>query len=36
MGKADGVPAAVIRGADVRGEGRACDLVIPEERDLFR
>jgi F420-0:gamma-glutamyl ligase len=36
MGKADGVPAAVIRGVDVRGEGRARDLVIPEERDLFR
>jgi coenzyme F420-0:L-glutamate ligase/coenzyme F420-1:gamma-L-glutamate ligase len=36
MGKAKGIPAAVIRGADVRGEGRARDLVIPEERDLFR
>jgi coenzyme F420-0:L-glutamate ligase/coenzyme F420-1:gamma-L-glutamate ligase len=36
MGKADGVPAAVIRGVDVRGAGRARDLVIPEERDLFR
>jgi coenzyme F420-0:L-glutamate ligase / coenzyme F420-1:gamma-L-glutamate ligase len=36
MGKADGVPAAVVRGVDVRGAGRARDLVIPEERDLFR
>jgi coenzyme F420-0:L-glutamate ligase / coenzyme F420-1:gamma-L-glutamate ligase len=36
MGKADGVPAAVVRGVDVRGVGRAHDLVIPEERDLFR
>ena len=36
MGKADGVPAAVIRGIDLRGDGRARDLVIPEERDLFR
>jgi coenzyme F420-0:L-glutamate ligase / coenzyme F420-1:gamma-L-glutamate ligase len=36
MGKADGVPAAVIRGVDLRGAGRARDLVIPEERDLFR
>jgi F420-0:gamma-glutamyl ligase len=30
------VPAAVVRGVDVRGDGRARDLVIPEERDLFR
>jgi coenzyme F420-0:L-glutamate ligase/coenzyme F420-1:gamma-L-glutamate ligase len=36
MGKADGVPAAVVRGLDVAGDGRARDLVIPEERDLFR
>ncbi len=36
MGKADGVPAAVVRGLDVAGDGQAHDLVIPEERDLFR
>jgi coenzyme F420-0:L-glutamate ligase/coenzyme F420-1:gamma-L-glutamate ligase len=36
MGKVDGVPAAVIRGLEVAGDGRARDLVIPEERDLFR
>lgn len=36
MGKVSGVPAAVIRGVDVRGEGTGRDLVIPEERDLFR
>jgi coenzyme F420-0:L-glutamate ligase/coenzyme F420-1:gamma-L-glutamate ligase len=36
MGKADGVPAAVVRGLDVAGDGQARDLVIPEERDLFR
>ena len=36
MGKVDGIPAAVVRGLDVAGEGRATDLVIPEERDLFR
>jgi len=36
MGKADGVPAAVVRGLEVAGEGQARDLVIPEERDLFR
>jgi coenzyme F420-0:L-glutamate ligase/coenzyme F420-1:gamma-L-glutamate ligase len=36
LGKTDGVPAAVIRGLDARGEGRARDLVLPAERDLFR
>jgi coenzyme F420-0:L-glutamate ligase/coenzyme F420-1:gamma-L-glutamate ligase len=36
LGKTDGVPAAVIRGADVRGEGKARDLVMPAARDLFR
>jgi coenzyme F420-0:L-glutamate ligase/coenzyme F420-1:gamma-L-glutamate ligase len=35
-GKTEGVPAAVIRGVDARGEGTARDLVIPAERDLFR
>jgi coenzyme F420-0:L-glutamate ligase/coenzyme F420-1:gamma-L-glutamate ligase len=36
MGKADGIPAVVIRGLEVAGTGSARDLVIPEERDLFR
>jgi coenzyme F420-0:L-glutamate ligase/coenzyme F420-1:gamma-L-glutamate ligase len=36
FGKLDRVPAAVVRGLDVRGEGRAADLVIPPETDLFR
>jgi coenzyme F420-0:L-glutamate ligase / coenzyme F420-1:gamma-L-glutamate ligase len=36
MGKLDGIPAAVVRGLEVAGDGRARDLVIPEERDLFR
>ena len=36
MGKTDGVPAAVISGVDVRGEGTARELVMPAERDLFR
>jgi coenzyme F420-0:L-glutamate ligase / coenzyme F420-1:gamma-L-glutamate ligase len=36
MGKLDDIPAAVVRGLDVAGDGRAHDLVIPEERDLFR
>ena len=36
MGKVDGIPAAVVRGLKVAGDGSARDLVIPEERDLFR
>lgn len=36
MGKVRGIPAAVVRGLDVRGEGSGRDIVIPEERDLFR
>jgi coenzyme F420-0:L-glutamate ligase / coenzyme F420-1:gamma-L-glutamate ligase len=36
MGKASGVPAALIRGyAAPPGEGSARDLVMPPERDLF-
>ena len=37
MGKASGIPAAVIRGYDgPRGEGRASELVRPVDEDLFR
>jgi coenzyme F420-0:L-glutamate ligase/coenzyme F420-1:gamma-L-glutamate ligase len=36
LGKISGVPAAVIRGAAVAGEGSARDLVMPADRDLFR
>jgi coenzyme F420-0:L-glutamate ligase/coenzyme F420-1:gamma-L-glutamate ligase len=36
LGKTRGVPAAVVRGLDVAGDGRARDLVMPAERDLFR
>jgi coenzyme F420-0:L-glutamate ligase / coenzyme F420-1:gamma-L-glutamate ligase len=36
MGKAEGIPAAVVRGLDVLGDGNARELVIPPERDLFR
>ena len=37
MGKADNIPAAVVRGLTwVPGEGRATDLVRPPEEDLFR
>ncbi len=36
MGKVGGIPGAVVRGLSVAGEGRARDLVMPPERDLFR
>jgi coenzyme F420-0:L-glutamate ligase / coenzyme F420-1:gamma-L-glutamate ligase len=36
MGKADGIPVAVVRGLDVAGEGTANELVMPADRDLFR
>ena len=36
MGKTAGVPAAIVRGVDVAGDGRGADLVMPRERDLFR
>jgi coenzyme F420-0:L-glutamate ligase / coenzyme F420-1:gamma-L-glutamate ligase len=35
-GKTRGVPAAIVRGLSVAGEGTAQDLVMPAERDLFR
>jgi coenzyme F420-0:L-glutamate ligase/coenzyme F420-1:gamma-L-glutamate ligase len=36
LGKVRNVPAAIIRGVDFRGEGTGAEIVIPEERDLFR
>jgi coenzyme F420-0:L-glutamate ligase/coenzyme F420-1:gamma-L-glutamate ligase len=36
MGKAKGIPGAVIRGFAAEGDGSAHDLVMPAERDLFR
>jgi coenzyme F420-0:L-glutamate ligase/coenzyme F420-1:gamma-L-glutamate ligase len=36
LGKDRRVPAAIVRGVDVRGEGSAAELVMPRERDLFR
>ena len=36
LGKTRGVPAAVVRGVDLRGEGSGRELVMPPERDLFR
>lgn len=36
MGKAAGIPAAVLRGLDLSGDGRVSDLVRPPGEDLFR
>jgi coenzyme F420-0:L-glutamate ligase/coenzyme F420-1:gamma-L-glutamate ligase len=36
MGKTAGVPAAIVRGLAVGGDGSARDLVMPAERDMFR
>jgi coenzyme F420-0:L-glutamate ligase/coenzyme F420-1:gamma-L-glutamate ligase len=36
MGKTDGVPAAIVRGLVLEGDGRGSDLIMPRERDLFR
>jgi coenzyme F420-0:L-glutamate ligase / coenzyme F420-1:gamma-L-glutamate ligase len=36
MRKTAGIPAAVVRGLDLAGEGSAQELVMPAERDLFR
>ena len=36
MGKTDGIPAAIVRGLDLKGDGTARDLLMPPDRDLFR
>jgi coenzyme F420-0:L-glutamate ligase/coenzyme F420-1:gamma-L-glutamate ligase len=36
MGKTRGVPAALVRGVDARGDGSGRDLVMPADRNLFR
>jgi coenzyme F420-0:L-glutamate ligase/coenzyme F420-1:gamma-L-glutamate ligase len=36
MGKTAQIPAAIVRGLDVAGEGSARELVMPPERNLFR
>jgi coenzyme F420-0:L-glutamate ligase/coenzyme F420-1:gamma-L-glutamate ligase len=36
MRKADGIPVVLVRGLELAGDGKASELVIPEERDLFR
>jgi coenzyme F420-0:L-glutamate ligase/coenzyme F420-1:gamma-L-glutamate ligase len=35
-GKTEGIPAVVVRGLDVTGDGSGHDLVMPPERDMFR
>jgi coenzyme F420-0:L-glutamate ligase/coenzyme F420-1:gamma-L-glutamate ligase len=36
MGKTDGIPAALVRGLRLDGDGLGGDLLMPRERDLFR
>jgi coenzyme F420-0:L-glutamate ligase/coenzyme F420-1:gamma-L-glutamate ligase len=36
MGKTERVPVAIVRGLAVAGEGRAAELIMPAELDLFR
>ena len=36
MGKTDGIPAAIVRGVHVAGDGTGADLLMPRDRDLFR
>jgi coenzyme F420-0:L-glutamate ligase/coenzyme F420-1:gamma-L-glutamate ligase len=36
MGKATGIPAAIVRGLDLTGDGKVSDLVRPPGEDLFR
>jgi len=36
LGKTEGIPAAIVRGVDIEGEGSGQDLLMPRERDLFR
>ena len=36
MGKATGIPVAIVRGLSISGVGRATDIVRPASEDLFR
>jgi len=36
MGKANGIPVAILRGLNLSGNGRATDLVRPPDEDMFR
>jgi coenzyme F420-0:L-glutamate ligase / coenzyme F420-1:gamma-L-glutamate ligase len=35
-GKLNRIPVTIVRGLDLRGEGRAQEIPVPAERDLFR
>jgi coenzyme F420-0:L-glutamate ligase/coenzyme F420-1:gamma-L-glutamate ligase len=35
-GKLDRIPVTIVRGLDLRGDGRAQEIPVPAERDLFR
>jgi len=35
-GKLGRVPVTIVRGLDLAGEGRAAEIPVPQERDLFR
>ncbi len=36
MGKVEGIPAALVRGLELEGDGRVSDLIRPPGEDLFR
>jgi coenzyme F420-0:L-glutamate ligase/coenzyme F420-1:gamma-L-glutamate ligase len=36
LGKTEGIPAAIVRGLRLHGDGTGRDLLMPRERDLFR
>jgi coenzyme F420-0:L-glutamate ligase/coenzyme F420-1:gamma-L-glutamate ligase len=36
MGKLDGIPAAIVRGVAISGDGTGADLLMASDRDLFR
>ena len=36
MGKTNGIPAVIVRGLEIAGDGRGIDLLMPRDRDLFR
>ena len=35
-GKLERIPVTIVRGLDLRGDGRAQEIPVPAERDLFR
>jgi coenzyme F420-0:L-glutamate ligase/coenzyme F420-1:gamma-L-glutamate ligase len=35
-GKLDRIPVTIVRGLEVEGDGRAADIPVPADLDLFR